>query len=141
GNPYRFEFGVEGNAYSIRVRSGGPNVRFEDEQEKWGSDDFTVSTCLIEYTAETKARTDRALMEHFRRTKLIPQNEGELREALKQSGVDFDELRDGWGNRYYATFRTTSHYSDRVTQLDQAQYGEKPRPKTEIIPVTQHVAH
>src|SRR5262249_3013161 len=52
-----------------------------------------------------------------------------------------DELRDGWGNRYYATFRTTSHYSDRVTQLDQAQYGEKPRPKTEIIPVTQHVAH
>ncbi|HEU0179475.1 MAG TPA: MG2 domain-containing protein, partial [Blastocatellia bacterium] len=141
GNPYRFEFGVEGSAYSISVKSGGPNGRFEDKREKGGSDDFTVSTCLIEYTAETKARIDRALTAHFRKTKLIPQDYDALREALKKFGVDFDELRDGWGNRYYATFRTTSHYSDHVTQLDQARYGEKSKPKTEIIPVTQQVAH
>jgi A-macroglobulin TED domain/Alpha-2-macroglobulin family/MG2 domain/Carboxypeptidase regulatory-like domain/A-macroglobulin receptor binding domain/Macroglobulin domain MG3 len=141
GNPYRFEFGVERQNFSIHVKSGGPNGRFEDEREKTISDDFTVSTCLIEYTAETKARIDRALTAHFRKTKLIPQNDGELREVLKRSGIDIDEPRDGWGNRYYATFRTTSRYSDRVSQYDQARHGEKPEAKTEIIPVTQRVEH
>ncbi|MGE0130751.1 MAG: MG2 domain-containing protein [Blastocatellales bacterium] len=141
GNPYRFEFGVEQRNFSIRVRSGGPNGRFEDERERRLSDDFTLSTCLIDYTADTKARINRALTAHFKKTNLIPRNDVELREALKQSGVDFDELRDGWGNRYYATFRNTSHYSDRVTQLDQARHGEKPKPKAEIIPVTRQIAH
>src|SRR5215813_11506969 len=141
GNPYRFEFGVEQRNFSIRIRSGGPNGQFEDERERRRSDDFTLSTCLIDYTAEVNARINRALTAHFQKTKSIPQGIGELREALSQSGVDFDELRDGWGNRYYATFRTTSHYSDRVTQLDQARYGVKLKPKTEITPVTQQVAH
>jgi hypothetical protein len=141
GNPYRFEFGAEGKYFSIRVKSGGPDGRFEDERERWRSDDFTLSTYLIDYTAETKARIDRALAAHFSKTKLIPQNEGELREVLKRSGVDFDELRDGWGNRYYATFRTVFRYSDRVSQFNQAQYGEKPKPKTEIIPVTQQTLY
>jgi hypothetical protein len=141
GNPYRFEFGIERDTYSIRVKSGGPNGRFEDERKRSRSDDFIVGACTIEYTAEARARIDRALTSHFRKTKSIPQNDGELREVLKRSGVDFDTLRDGWGNRYYATFRTTSHYSDRVSQYDQARHGEKPKPKTEIIPVTQRIAH
>jgi len=141
GNPYRFEFGVEGNDFSIRVRSGGPNGRFEDERERSRSDDFTVSTCLIGYTAEIKARINRALTEHFRKTNSLPQDEGELRQVLKRSGVDFDELRDGWGKRYYVTFRNVSRYSDRVSQFNQAHYGEKPKPKTEITPVTQQVAY
>ncbi len=140
GNPCRFEFGIERNAYSIRVKSGGPNGRFEDERERRASDDFILSTCLIEYTAEIRARIDRALTVHFKKTKSIPQSESELREVLRQSGVDFDELRDGWGNRYYATFSATSRYSDRVSQYDQARPGEKPKLKTEITPVTQQVA-
>lgn len=141
GNPYRFEFGVELNSFSIRVKSGGPNGRFEDGRESWKSDDFILSTCLIEYTAEIKVLINRALTAHYRKSKSIPQNEAQLREALKQSGIDFDELRDGWGNRYYATFKTTSQYFDRVTQFDQARYGEKPTPKIEITPVTQQTAH
>lgn len=141
GNPYSFEFGIEGNAYSIIVKSRGPNGQFENEPDKWRSDDFTVSTCLINYAAEIKARLDRALTEHFRKTKSVPRDEGELREALKRFGVDFDELRDGWGNRYYAAFRTDSEISYHVSQIDQAQYGEKPKQKTEFIPVTQLVAY
>jgi hypothetical protein len=141
GNPYRFEFGVERNAFSISVKSGGPNGRFEDEREKWRSDDFTVGACLIEYTAELKARIDSALTAHFRKTKLFPQNESKLREVLKQSGVDLGELRDAWGNPYYATFRTASHYSDRATQNDQARQGANPKPRTEITTVTQQVVH
>jgi A-macroglobulin complement component/alpha-2-macroglobulin family protein/carboxypeptidase family protein/MG2 domain-containing protein/A-macroglobulin receptor len=141
GNPYRFEFGVEMNNYSVRVKSGGPNGRFDDVREIWKPDDFILSSCLIDYTAEIRARINRALTARFRETKSIPQNETQLREALKPSGIDFDELRDGWGARYYATFKTASHYSDRVTLFDQARYGEKPKPKTEIIPVTQQIAN
>jgi hypothetical protein len=142
GNPYRIEFGVSQRNFSVYLSSGGPNGRFENEQEqrRVGADDFVISTCLIDYTAETKARIDRALMAQLKKTNLIPQNDGELREALKQSGVDFDSLSDGWGNRYYATFKTTSRYSDRVTLLNQARQGEKPQPKTEITPVTQQLA-
>ncbi len=88
----------------------------------------------------TRRDLDRALTAHFRKTKSLPQDDGELREVLKRSGVDFDELRDGWGNRYYAAFRTASRYSDRVSQFNQAKYGEQPKPKTEIIPVTQQIA-
>ncbi len=143
GNQYRFEFGVEQRNFSIRVRSGGPNGRFENEQEqrKSHSDDFVISTCLIDYAAEANAQINHALTAHFKKTSLIPQNEGGLRDTLKRSGVDLDELRDGWGNRYYATLKTTSRYSDRVTQFDQARQGEKPKPKTEIIPVTQQLAN
>jgi len=143
GNPYQVGFGVSQRNFSVYLSSGGPNGRFENEQEqrRVGSDDFVISTCLIDYTAEIKARIDRALMAHLKKTNLIPQNDGELREALKQSGVDFDQLSDGWGNRYYATFKTTSRYSDRVTLLNQGRQGEKPQPKTEITPVTQQLAH
>ncbi len=141
GNPYRYEFGVETSDYSIRVKSGGPNGRFEDRRDGWRSDDFILGACLIDYTAEIRARINRALTAHFRKTRSIPQNVAQLREALKKSGIDFDELRDGWGNRYYATFKTTSQYSNRVTQFNQARHGEKPKPKTEIIPVTQQIAH
>ncbi|HEY8459107.1 MAG TPA: MG2 domain-containing protein [Blastocatellia bacterium] len=140
GNPYRFEFGVERNFFSIRVSSGGPNGRFEDEREKSKSDDFTVYDYLIEYTAEIRARINRALSAHFTKTKAIPRNESELREVLKQAGIDFDALLDGWGNRYYATFGTASAYSGRVSQYNQSRYGEKPKPKTEIIPVTRQFA-
>jgi hypothetical protein len=143
GNPYRFEFGVEQRNFSIRVISGGPNGRFEDlegaRSRRVASDDFTVSTWLIDYAAETRARINLALTTYFNKTKLVPPDTPALREALKQSGVDFDELRDGWGNRYYAIFKITSRYSDRVTLVDQARFGEQPKPKTEITPVTQQL--
>src|SRR4029450_6457539 len=103
------------------------------------SDDFTVGAWLIEYAAEIKARIDRALTAHFRITKSLPQDESELREVLKRSGVDFDGRRDGWANRSSATFRPASRYSDSVSQFNQARYGEKPKPKTEIVPVTQQI--
>ncbi len=141
GNHYRYEFGVEQYVYSIRIRSGGPNGQFEDARRNSSSDDFTISTVLIDYTVEVKTLIGRALTAHFQKTKLIPQNDAELREALKQSEVDLDEMRDGWRNRYYATFRTNSHYFDRVTQLDEARHGEKSKPKNEIVPVTRQIAH
>jgi len=142
GNSYRFEFGANEKNFYISVISGGPNGRFEATQSlERASDDFIVSTCFIEYTAESHALITRALMGHFNKTRSIPQNDGELRAVLKRSGVDFEEMRDGWDQSFYADFKTTTRFSDRMTQFDQAQYSEKPKPKTEITPVTQQIAH
>jgi A-macroglobulin complement component/alpha-2-macroglobulin family protein/MG2 domain-containing protein/carboxypeptidase family protein/A-macroglobulin receptor/macroglobulin-like protein len=141
GNPYRFEFGVEGRHFYIRVWSGGPDGRFEDgsDSRRYVSDDFVVSTCLIDYTAEVSALIKRALTAHFKKTGQIPNNDGELRAALKSSALDFGELRDGWEHSFYATYKTTSYYTDRVKQWDQVRYGEKPKQKTEITPVIQQI--
>ncbi|MBO0719469.1 MAG: carboxypeptidase regulatory-like domain-containing protein, partial [Blastocatellia bacterium] len=141
GNPYRFEFGAEVRNFYIRVLSGGPNGRFEDETEKrrLGSDDFIVATCLIDYTAETSALIKHALTAHYEKTGLIPKDDGELREALKGSNLDFTEMHDGWDHSFYETFKTVSYYTDRVKQWDQARYGDKPKQKTEITPVVQQI--
>jgi A-macroglobulin complement component/alpha-2-macroglobulin family protein/carboxypeptidase family protein/A-macroglobulin receptor len=141
GNPYRFEFGAEGKNFYIRVWSGGPDGRFDDGsgRQRLRSDDFIVSTCLIDYTAEVSALIKRALTAHFKKTGQIPNNDGEMRAALNSSDLDFGELRDGWEHSFYATFKTTSFYTDRVKQWDQARYGEKPKQKTEITPVVQQM--
>jgi A-macroglobulin TED domain/Alpha-2-macroglobulin family/Carboxypeptidase regulatory-like domain/MG2 domain/A-macroglobulin receptor binding domain/Macroglobulin domain MG3 len=140
---YRFEFGVDGRNFFIRARSGGPNGQFEDAPDSRGreSDDFIVSSCYIDYTAEFRARIKRALSAYFKRTGTIPQDDRELHEALKRSGIDFAGMRDGWDHGYYATFKVSSRYSNRMTIFDQAQYGEKMKSKTEITPVTQQLAH
>ena len=143
GHQYQIAFGVAGRNFSITVRSSGPNGQFEDQSKADGRqvDDFTVSTCLLDYAVEVGVMINRALTASFNATGSVPQNEGDLRQALKQAGIDFDEMRDGWGNRFYLSFKTTSRYTDRVTQFDQARFGETPKPKTEIIPVTQQLAH
>jgi A-macroglobulin TED domain/Alpha-2-macroglobulin family/MG2 domain/Carboxypeptidase regulatory-like domain/A-macroglobulin receptor binding domain/Macroglobulin domain MG3/Alpha-2-macroglobulin bait region domain len=143
GGPYRFDFGIDERNFFIKAGSGGPNRKFEDMPDGSGreSDDFIVSSCYIDYTSEPAALIKRALSAHFKKKGTIPKNDGELREVLKRSGIDFDGMRDGWDHGYYAVFKATFHYSSRVTIFDQAQYGEKPKSKTEITPVTQQLAH
>lgn len=143
GRTYQVEFGTEQNRYSVRVRSSGPNRIFESEAERrhYRSDDFIVSTWLIDYTMEIKARINRALAEHFKATGTMPQNDTDLRAALKQHGVDFAEMRDGWGNPYFTTFSTSARYYDKVRQISYAQYGQQPKPKNEVTPVTQQLVH
>jgi A-macroglobulin TED domain/Alpha-2-macroglobulin family/MG2 domain/Carboxypeptidase regulatory-like domain/A-macroglobulin receptor binding domain/Macroglobulin domain MG3 len=143
GGPYRFEFGADERNFFIKAGSGGPNRQFEDAPDGSGreSDDFIVSSCYIDYTAESAALIKRALSARFKKRGAIPKNDGELREVLKRAGIDFDGMRDGWDHGYYAVFKATSRYSSRVAIFDQGQYGEKPKSKTEITPVTQQLAH
>jgi A-macroglobulin TED domain/Alpha-2-macroglobulin family/MG2 domain/Carboxypeptidase regulatory-like domain/A-macroglobulin receptor binding domain/Macroglobulin domain MG3 len=143
GNPYRFEFGANGRNYFIKAESGGSNARFEDAPDGRDreSDDFVVSSCYVDYTAKSAALIKRTLSAHFKKTGLIPKNDGELRELFKKSVVDFDEMRDGWNHAYYPIFITSSRFRDRVSLFNQGQYGEKPKPKTEITPVIQQIAH
>ena len=66
-----------------------------------------------------------------------PGDEVTFREALERCGINLDAQRDPLGHKYYARVRSQSIYSNRAVNIDYAKFGEKPQPKTEIIPVTQ----
>jgi A-macroglobulin complement component/alpha-2-macroglobulin family protein/MG2 domain-containing protein/carboxypeptidase family protein/macroglobulin-like protein/A-macroglobulin receptor len=138
GKPYRFEFGVSGNCFTVEVKSGGSDRRFEENGNP-SADDFTLWTSKIDYFAGPRAKIDAALASYFRETNRFPQQESELKEALSRSSIDWEDLRDGWGNRYYATFRDESRYSDRIRMISFAQYPGENRQRTEITPVTQRM--
>ena len=137
GKPYRFDFGVSGNYFTVEVKSSGEDRRFKVSGNP-SVDDFTLWTSKIDYFAGTRAKLDAALASYFRETERFPQQEAELREALGRAAIDWDNLRDPWSNRYYATFKAQSRYGERVRMISFAQYPGEPRQRTEITPVTQH---
>jgi hypothetical protein len=112
GQEYAFEFDADGRYYRIRVRSSGPNKSFEPRDAE-GSDDFTASTTVTDYFADMSAAVDAALARSLHETGTFPDGEDALRAALKRSRIDFDSLRDGWGNRVYAAFASPQRYADR----------------------------
>ncbi len=133
GKPYRIEFGIEGVNFTVKFVSGGPNGRFD------GRDDFTIWTSRIDYFAESRARIDAALAGFFKSRSRFPQNEWEMGEALRIASVNFDDLRDPWGNRFCATFKTEASYADRVTLQSYAIYGSQPEHRAEVVPVTRQI--
>lgn len=138
GKPYRFEFGVSGNYFTVELKSGGKDRRFEGKGIPSG-DDFTVWTSKIDYFAGARTKIDSALAGYFRETNRFPQEEAELKEALGRALIDWENLRDPWGNRYYATFKAESRYSDRIRMISFAQYLGEARQRTEITSVTQRM--
>ncbi len=138
GKPYRFGFSVSGNHFIVEVKSSGEDRRFEASGNP-SVDDFTLWTSKIDYFAGTRAKIDAALASYFRETDRFPQQESELKEALGRAAIDWDNLRDPWGNRYYATFKSESRYADRVRIISVAQYLGETRQRTEITPVTRQI--
>ncbi|HLF85335.1 MAG TPA: MG2 domain-containing protein [Blastocatellia bacterium] len=138
GKPYRVEFGVSGNYFTVEVKSAGNDRRF-DAKHNPSADDFTVWTSKIDYFAGTRAKIDAALASYFRETNRFPQEEAELKEALGSASIDWDSFNDPWGNRYYATFKAESRYGDRIRMFSFAQYQSEARQRTEITPVTRQI--
>jgi len=139
GKPYMFEFGVRANLFTVEVKSGGSDRRFIEKPHPTAATSFTVWSSKIDYFAETRAKIEAALASYFMETKRFPQEEAALKEALSRASIDWENLRDPWGNRYYAAFKTESRYRDRVRIMSFAQYKEQPRRLTEITAVTQHI--
>jgi hypothetical protein len=140
GQPYALQFGVSGPQFTVSVRSGGPNRRF-DKSDDLNSDDFTIWTARINYFAELSGRISTALDGYFRSTKCPPENQAEWRDALERSGMDPDSLRDPWGRPYYLRFIRQARYSDRVVIQTRANDGGAATQRTTLTPVTQQVLH
>lgn len=138
GKPYRVEFGVSGNYFTVEVKSAGNDRRF-DAKRNPSADDFAVWTSKIDYFAGTRAKIDAALASYFREANRFPQEKEELKIALSRASIDWDSFNDPWGNRYYATFKAESRYGDRVRMISFAQYLSEARQRTEITPVTRQI--
>jgi hypothetical protein len=144
GQPYAFEFGALGVNYFIKVISGGPNRVLEsrfnfqvDGIMNIEQDDFLLWTSWIDYLAERRAEIYTALQSYLKETRRFPQDMKALLAVLRGAKIDFNALRDPWGRAYYATFKTESSYTDRVTVETRSRSGEKPNLHTQIKPVTQ----
>nr|MDQ5837140.1 MG2 domain-containing protein [Acidobacteriota bacterium] len=135
GQPYRFDFDVSGNNYTIAVESGGPDKTFESP-EVVGADDFQLWTTLTDYFAESRAAIDAALAARLRAAGDFPQTEASLRDVLTRAGVHYEALADGWGNRPYTAFWKETRFTDR-TREDRRQYDPVGGSHKEIRPVTQ----
>lgn len=139
GEPYRFEFEVKDSNFVIRITSSGPDRQFSSGRNR-PEDDFTIWTSSIDYFAETRARLEAALSHYLRSTKRFPQNDRDLRDALRNSGAPLESLRDPWNRPYYTIFKTQSSYEDRARTENRAISGESATTRTEITPVTQRIA-
>jgi hypothetical protein len=133
GRPYRFDFGVEGVNFTIRVRSLGENGKFDNAQYEGQSDDFTIWTNQADYFAVTRAAISKAVTDYVRDKQRFPGDEAELKAILKTLDFDLDNLKDVYGRPYYISRKTFSRNTGRV-KIE--TFGET---KSEIKSIKQQV--
>jgi|GEM_PF-304352 len=139
GQPYGFDFEVDGTNHVVRVRSAGPNRRYEAKGES-PADDFLLWTTSVDYFAASRARVDEALARAAGGGRPFPRDDAALREALAAAGLDPGDLRDGWGRPAYAAFTDSARYGDRIAVEGRGRHdASAPRQKTELKPVTRVV--
>ena len=63
----------------------------------------------------------------------------EYKSRTRKGGPESRWPDRSWGRPYYATFKQNAIYGNRVTIFSYANYGEKPKEKTELTPVTQQI--
>ncbi|HKQ99394.1 MAG TPA: MG2 domain-containing protein [Pyrinomonadaceae bacterium] len=138
GKPYRLEFETSGTNFTVAVKSGGPNGKFETADED-SSDDFVIWTAFSDYFAEKRAEVSSALADHLRLTGLFPQNEEELRAPLERAQVNLEAERDPWGRGYYTTFTNDPRYAAGFSVRTYSTYGDATKQAREASPSTQPI--
>ncbi len=136
GKSYALEFGTNGTDFTVVVKSGGLNGKFETSKEAM-SDDFTVWTSFTDYFFEKRAELSTALANHLRLTGLFPQNEMELRASLDRTQLYLEDQRDPWGQSYYVAFSYDARFAAPFTIQTYAKYDEATKRGREVSPLTQ----
>jgi A-macroglobulin TED domain/Alpha-2-macroglobulin family/MG2 domain/Carboxypeptidase regulatory-like domain/A-macroglobulin receptor binding domain/Macroglobulin domain MG3 len=125
GKPYRFEFGIQGSEYFLKIQSGGSDRKFGKY------DDFTIWTHYADYFSVARAGMAAAVRKSVAANQQFPADETELKKVLKASGFDLDVMKDVYGRPYYITREMRSRFADRTT-IGNAN-------KTQVRPVSQDV--
>ncbi len=97
--PLQATFGTAGGYLWLTLRSAGP-----DEEFGVGADPRFV-TAGFSYFAPYTEIISEVLDDFHRRTGDSPHESGSFQEALLPAGIDFEALRDPWGNPYHLNFR------------------------------------
>ncbi|MBC8032194.1 MAG: carboxypeptidase regulatory-like domain-containing protein [Pyrinomonadaceae bacterium] len=137
GQPYQLNFTTRLHLFNVTVRSAGPDKSFADAHTT--SDDVTVWLASVNYLVETRARMEKAIDEYFEQMHSFPRNDSELQQAFATSGIEAATLRDPWGHRFYASYKTEMRLADRTVIQSFATYGQLPKERMETTPVTHHV--
>jgi uncharacterized protein YfaS (alpha-2-macroglobulin family) len=135
GKPYALEFGTSGTNFTIAVRSGGPNGKFETGKEH-SVDDFTIWTAFSDYFVEQRTKLQTALANHLRLTGLFPQNEKELQAPLEKSEINLEAQRDPWGRSYYVDFSKDPRFGYGFTIRTYSSYEEATKKGKDASSVT-----
>ncbi len=136
GEPYHIKFGVEDRNYTISFESGGSDKIFNNSY----STDFTAWTNKTDYFAKSEQRIQAILSNSARTNGEFPKTETAFREVLRNGGIIFDNLRDGWNRPFYIESEVIKRFTDSVkVESIIAKQGEKPKQRYVITPVTQEV--
>jgi len=98
GRAYRYKFAHGGSEEGFQVWTDGPDEEAESD------DDFTVFERRWPYFQKYGEMMDRAQAEYHKRTGRFIREAATLKIELRRHGVNFDALRDPWGNPYQLEF-------------------------------------
>ena len=133
GNPYLMVFEVAGKYYLTRIHSLGKDGKYD---ASYYSDDFDVWTTRADYFIETEAK----ILVLLQKAKNFPMDETAFKTVLRENDLDFDNLRDGNGEKLYLVKTRYSRYTDKAVTEKVQKYGEKTQTeRTTLKPVTQEV--
>ena len=96
--PYRNSFFAQGASDVFLMTSAGADKQFGTE------DDFTVLRIDRPYFRFTGEAINRAVARYHARTGQFIRDAAGLKSALQHEGIDFDALRDPWGEPYRLEF-------------------------------------
>ena len=96
--PYRTSFFAEGKSEVLQIVSGGGDKQFDT------ADDLTVLRVAWPYFRFTGEAINRAVDRYHTRTGLFIRDAATLKTELRREGIEFDALRDPWGERYQLQF-------------------------------------
>jgi hypothetical protein len=108
GTPYREVFSTDRDDSVLEVISAGPDKMFSTK------DDFTVTRITRAYFRFAGEAIGRAVERFHARTGGFIRDAPTLKNELQSEGIDFDSLRDPWGQQYELSF-TTRQNSFNVT--------------------------
>jgi hypothetical protein len=135
GEPYRIEFGVSGRYYTISFKSSGTDKKFVD----YSYDDFYIWTNQTDYFIETEGKITAVLNKFIAEKQTFPQTEEQFKQILRDGGIDFDALRDGWNRPFYLQYENRKIFGDKVTIENVAKQGEAAKETLSITPVTREI--
>src|SRR5262249_9080973 len=98
GMPYRTSFFAEGQSDVLEITSAGADKQFGT------ADDFTVLRIARPYFRFTGEAINRAVTRYHSRTAQFVRDATTLKSELRREGIDFDSLRDPWGEPYRLEF-------------------------------------
>jgi hypothetical protein len=98
GTPFRARFSVERDNDVLDILSAGADKRFDT------TDDFSALQLTRPYFRFTGEAINRAVARYHTRTGSYIRAAATLKNELTREGIDFDALRDPWGQPYHLHF-------------------------------------